>query len=91
MKASKLLGLAKAQYTENEALEIQHAIEVATKAHAGQKRRSGEPYITHPLAVAAFLIDWGLDSDSVVAGVLHDTVEDTPLTLPEIEITHIIC
>lgn len=85
MKASKLLGLAKAQYTENEALEIQHAIEVATKAHAGQKRRSGEPYITHPLAVAAFLIDWGLDSDSVVAGVLHDTVEDTPLTLPEIE------
>lgn len=80
-----LLALARARYTENQVLEIDHAIDVATKAHAGQVRKSGEPYIVHPLAVAANLIDWGMDSDSVIAGILHDTVEDTPLTLPEIE------
>lgn len=64
---------------------LERAIDTASNAHKDQKRRSGEPYIIHPLAVAKFLIEWGMDIDSVVAGVLHDTVEDTELTLEDIE------
>lgn len=82
-----LLKHAELFYEENELLELQHAIEVASKAHKGQKRKSGEPYIIHPLAVAATLIEWGMDIDTVLAGVLHDTVEDTELTLDELETT----
>ena len=85
MKKSDVLAAAKAQYTENEVLELDHAIDVATSAHGEQKRLSGEPYIIHPLAVAMILIEWGMDIDSVLAGVLHDTVEDTELTLQDIE------
>lgn len=85
MNKNELLVLAKQVYGEEDVLEIEFAIDVATKAHLGQKRKSGDPYITHPLAVAANLIDWGMDTDSVIAGILHDTVEDTPLTLAEIE------
>ncbi len=85
MDKSELLGLARPHYTENDLLELDHAIDVATKAHSGQKRRSGEPYIIHPLSVAAILIEWEMDIDSVLAGVLHDTVEDTSLTLEQIE------
>lgn len=85
MQRHQLLELAKAKYSEDQLFEIEHAIEVAEKAHKGQKRNSGEPYITHPLAVAACLVDWGMDSDSILAGILHDTVEDTDLTIPEVE------
>ena len=53
--------------------------------HAHQKRRSGDPYITHPLAVAVILAEYGMDRDAIVAAVLHDTVEDTELGLSEIE------
>ncbi len=64
---------------------LKQAIEVATKAHEGQLRKTGEPYIIHPLAVMKILQEWNMDEDTVIAGVLHDTVEDTPLTLKEIE------
>ena len=64
---------------------IEQAIEVATKAHEGQLRKTGEPYIIHPLAVMKILQEWNMDEDTVIAGVLHDTVEDTDLTLKEIE------
>ena len=64
---------------------LEHAINYATEKHDGQTRKSGEPYITHPLAVAVSIIEWGMDIDSVLAGVLHDTVEDTDATLEEIE------
>ena len=63
---------------------LEKAIHYATDKHDGQLRKSGEPYITHPLQVAAMLVDWGMDIDSVIAGVLHDTVEDTDATLEEI-------
>ncbi|HEY0965531.1 MAG TPA: RelA/SpoT family protein [Candidatus Saccharimonadales bacterium] len=85
MKKEVLLSQAKPHYTEDDLLELEHAIDVATKSHKGQKRKSGEPYIIHPLAVAAILVEWEMDIDSVLAGVLHDTVEDTELTLDEIE------
>lgn len=85
MKKSELLERAKPFYEENEILELDHAIDVASKAHKGQKRKSGEPYIIHPLAVAGTLVEWGMDIDTVLAGVLHDTVEDTDMTLENIE------
>jgi GTP pyrophosphokinase len=85
MKKRDILNYAKPHYDEDELLDLEHAIDFATTAHEGQKRKSGEPYIIHPLAVADTLIEWGMDIDSVVAGVLHDTVEDTDATLEQIE------
>jgi guanosine-3',5'-bis(diphosphate) 3'-pyrophosphohydrolase len=85
MKKRDLLDNARPHYDEEQLLDLDHAIEFATKAHEGQKRRSGEAYIIHPLAVADTLIDWSMDIDTVIAGVLHDTVEDTNVTLEQIE------
>jgi len=85
MKKLELLQKAKPHYEAEQIAELEHAIDIATKAHTGQKRKSGEPYIVHPLSVAATLIEWGMDIDSVLAGVLHDTVEDTETTLDDIE------
>lgn len=85
MNKQEVLQAAKPHYSEEQLLELEHAIDVATKAHEGQKRKSGEPYIIHPLSVAGILINWELDIDSVLAGVLHDTVEDTDLTVEKIE------
>lgn len=87
MKKHELLQLAKLQYDEDQVLELEHAVDFATKAHEGQKRKSGEPYIIHPLSVAATLVDWGMDIDTILAGVLHDTVEDTDVGLDDIENT----
>ena len=58
---------------------IDRAYALAEKAHGGQRRRSGEPYICHPLAVARLVLDLGMDSESIAAALLHDVVEDTPL------------
>src|SRR5680860_1739929 len=80
-----LLKRAEQFYDENQILELEHAIEFATSAHVNQKRASGEPYINHPLFVGNKLISWGMDIDSVLAGVLHDIVEDTTVNLSEIE------
>jgi len=85
MTKRELLARAKPHYEETQLLELSHAVDFATEHHKGQKRKSGEPYIIHPLAVADTLIDWGMDIDTVLAGVLHDTVEDTEATLDEIE------
>lgn len=63
---------------------IDRAIDMAEKAHAGQKRQSGEDYVCHPLHVACILVEMGMDSDSVVAALLHDVVEDTPVELADI-------
>jgi len=87
MNKQSILAKASSIYNKNLVLELDYAIEIASKAHNGQKRLSNDDYITHPLAVADMLIDWGMDMDSVIAGVLHDTVEDTSLKLEEIE-TH---
>src|ERR1017187_5983261 len=59
---------------------IVRAAETATTAHAGQLRRSGEPYITHPIAVAGIVADLGLDAPTIAAALLHDAVEDTGIT-----------
>ena len=64
---------------------ISQAIKVATLAHTDQTRASGEPFISHPLAVAKILEEWGMDEDTIVAGVLHDVIEDTSLTLEDVK------
>ncbi|WP_298228278.1 bifunctional (p)ppGpp synthetase/guanosine-3',5'-bis(diphosphate) 3'-pyrophosphohydrolase [Gryllotalpicola sp.] len=63
---------------------VERAYRVAERAHNGQTRRSGEPYITHPLAVAQILADLGIGSKTVAAALLHDTVEDTEYTLEQL-------
>ena len=64
---------------------VSRAVEMAKKAHEGQFRKTGEPYIVHPLAVKKILEEWGMDEDTIIAGILHDTIEDTPLTLNDIK------
>src|ERR1700719_4831449 len=63
---------------------IRRAFEVADRAHSGQARLTGEPYIEHPLAVAGILADLRLDPETVMAALLHDTVEDTEVTREEV-------
>ena len=63
---------------------IIHAFDIANECHAGQIRKSGEPYITHPVAVATILAELGMDEDTIVGALLHDTVEDTGYTLAEV-------
>ena len=63
---------------------VEKAYVIARDAHKDQKRKSGEPYIIHPLCVAIILADLELDKESIVAGILHDVVEDTVMTLEEI-------
>ena len=64
---------------------IEKAYHTADQAHQNVRRRSGEPYICHPLAVARLVLDLGMDSESVAAALLHDVVEDTPITVDEIK------
>lgn len=64
--------------------KITLAFEFADKMHAGQKRFSGEPYITHPLSVAEILLDLGMDTDTICAALLHDVVEDTEATSEQV-------
>ncbi len=63
---------------------IQKAYDLANNAHKGVCRRSGEPYICHPLAVARLVLDLGMDTESIAAALLHDVVEDTPTTLADL-------
>ena len=64
---------------------VRQAYLIGADAHAGQTRKSGEPYITHPVAVAGILADLGMDVETIVAAILHDTLEDTPLSRSELE------
>ena len=73
-------------YLEPEKVAIVlRAFEIGAKAHEGQTRKTGEPYILHPVAVARILANLRMDYGSVAAAILHDTIEDTPLTREEIE------
>ena len=70
-----------ASYLPREQLPLlREAWRVGAAAHAGQTRKSGEPYITHPVAVAGVLAELGLDVETLIAAILHDTIEDTPLS-----------
>ena len=65
---------------------IRRACEVAQQAHYGQMRASGEPYFQHVLSVANILADLRLDHETLAAAILHDVIEDTPITLEELEV-----
>ncbi|MEY3926139.1 MAG: hypothetical protein RIS16_90 [Actinomycetota bacterium] len=65
--------------------DLERAFNAADKAHSGQLRKSGEPYITHPVAVAQILIELGMDLPTVMAALLHDTVEDTSYSIEHIK------
>ncbi len=66
---------------------LRKAYEIAEKAHGGQRRKSGELYISHPLSVAGLLVELGMDSETVAAALLHDVVEDTEVKLEQIRST----
>jgi len=81
---SEILRVAKANHPRADLSVIERAFDVAEEAHRGQERKSGEPYITHPLAVTKILADLGIGVTSLAAALLHDTVEDTPYTLEQL-------
>ena len=65
--------------------KIRLAYECAAKAHEGQKRKNGDPYIIHPVSVAEIIVEMGLDTDSICAGLLHDCIEDTDFKYDQIQ------
>ncbi len=75
-----LASMKKANFPQPEIDRVTAAFLFAKEAHKGQRRRSGEAYIIHPVAVARILADMGMDGDSICAALLHDVVEDTPVT-----------
>src|SRR2546430_7366262 len=79
-----LLAEVRQYLTPHDMEAIQRAYYVANQAHQGTIRRSGEPYIQHPLEVALLLADMRIDADSIAAALLHDVVEDTDFTLDEL-------
>ena len=85
MKLERLLEALSDETSPTDEELIRRAYEAAKKAHKGQKRASGEPYINHCLAVGTILAELGAPTPTIVAGLLHDTVEDTDLTLEDLE------
>ena len=88
MAQQDLAGLLEAIKKSGKPYQIQvitEAFELADAAHNGQKRKSGEPYIIHPVAVATILVEMGMDTETVTAALLHDVVEDTDIKLEEIQ------
>ena len=92
----QLLEKATEYMSDDDIALIEKAFHFADQAHEGQLRRSGEPYIIHPIKVAEILVDLQLDAVTVISGILHDVVEDTPITLQEIsdtfgeEVAHLV-
>jgi guanosine-3',5'-bis(diphosphate) 3'-pyrophosphohydrolase len=79
-----LLRTLRTSHPKADAKDLVRAYEVAEQMHGDQRRRSGDLYITHPLAVATILAELGMDTTTLVAALLHDTVEDTPYTLEDV-------
>ena len=80
----KLISMVKKYHPSDDVHLIEKAYKIAYKAHEGQKRKSGEPYIIHPVCVCIILAELELDKETIVAGMLHDVVEDTIMTSEEI-------
>ena len=82
---TKLITLVRENMTENDVALVEKAYFIAKKAHEGQFRYSGEPYIIHPVSVAIILYNLGMDGESMAAALLHDVVEDTDMTKENIQ------
>lgn len=80
----KILTNIESYHPEGDLAQVRRAYDLASRAHEGQKRRSGDPYLTHPLSVAMAISELKLDVPSVCAGLLHDAVEDTSVTVEEL-------
>jgi GTP diphosphokinase / guanosine-3',5'-bis(diphosphate) 3'-diphosphatase len=80
-----VLEAFRSHYPDGDVELLRRAHDLAAEAHQGQVRKTGEPYISHPVAVAHMLAQYGLDAATIAAAFLHDTVEDTPLTLAHVE------
>ena len=80
----KEIELITSYLSSKEQAKVKHALKISEEAHSNQLRKSGDPFITHPLEVAKILTSIKLDADSIVAGLLHDTLEDTNLDIDEI-------
>ncbi|MGW0018583.1 RelA/SpoT family protein [Rhodococcus sp. NPDC003382] len=91
-----LVTIHRELYPKADLSQLQRAYDVAEERHATQKRKSGDPYITHPLAVATILAELGMDTTTLVAALLHDTVEDTGYSLEQLtaefgeEVAHLV-
>ncbi len=85
LNLEELLSLLPEYYTPADRELIQRAFRVAEKAHTGQKRASGEPYVNHCLAVAAILAEYSMPAEIIAVGLLHDTVEDTSIKYEELK------
>ncbi len=81
----EFLDQIRSQYCKEDLKRIEKAYHYSETAHEGQIRRSGEPYISHPLCVSSILSELNLDAPTIMTGLLHDTVEDTAVTLKNIE------
>mgnify|MGYP000753495589 CR=1 FL=1 len=79
-----VISALKENHTSVDVDEVSRAFEVARDAHKGQLRKSGEEYITHPVAVSEILAELGLNATTIVASLLHDTVEDTDYSLEQL-------
>src|SRR3954463_1653093 len=79
-----LLKVLRSNHPKADTRIVQRAYEVAERCHRGQFRRSGDPYITHPLAVATIVAELGMEEPTICAALLHDTVEDTALSLDDV-------
>lgn len=84
LRLSDILGALRNKPSEARIKVITEAYELATKAHQGQKRLSGEDYVQHPIAVAKILAEIGMGGKTIAAGLLHDVPEDTAITLEEV-------
>jgi GTP pyrophosphokinase len=82
---SRLIDQAKTYLNANDIAQLQRAFAFANRAHKGQTRKSGEAFINHPIQVALILAELRMDVDTIVAAILHDTVEDTQMTLEDVE------
>ncbi|MEP6597885.1 MAG: bifunctional (p)ppGpp synthetase/guanosine-3',5'-bis(diphosphate) 3'-pyrophosphohydrolase [Actinomycetota bacterium] len=91
-----LLAIHRGAHPKVDARLLQRGYDLAEERHRGQLRKSGDPYITHPLAVATILAELGMDTTTLVAGLLHDTVEDTGLSVDQVavefgnEVAHLV-
>src|SRR5213595_2834687 len=80
-----LIKIVRATHPKADVRLLEHAYDIAARQHAGQLRKSGDPYITHPLAVATILAELGMNTTALAAALLHDTIENSEYPLDQLQ------